>query len=145
MEWTRHPVIVSATKIAGGSSAGHALAQLSTWPSIEARSADCGLGVGVGTRAGQVLHFHDEDHAALCLTRPLIHRFHDVLVQSGVDVIPGDDWIAMRLETPTDTRVLVTLVSAAIKASFPASPHGPFREMTPCRSSTQRGPALLTV
>jgi hypothetical protein len=138
-DWTRQAVIVSATKIAGTSCAGHALAQLSAWPSVQARRADCGFGISVGTRAGQILHFHDEDHAALCLTRPVIGRFRDVLAQAGIDVIPGDDWIGMRLETPTDTTLLVTLVSVAIKANSPATPHAPFHRMTPCRSSAVRG------
>jgi hypothetical protein len=138
-DWTRHAVIVSATKIAGTSHAGRALVQLSAWPSVRARRADCGLGIGVGTRGGQILHFHDEDHAALCLTQPVIDRFRDVLAQAGIDVVPDDDWIAMRLETPTDTSLLVTLVSVAIKANFPTPPHAPFHRMTPCRARAYKG------
>jgi hypothetical protein len=129
---------VSATKIAGTSYAGHALAQLSAWPSVVARQADCGLGIGVGTRAGQVLHFHNEDHVALCLTRPVIDRFRDVLSPAGIDVIPDADWIGIHLETPTDITLLVTLVSVAIKANLPDPPHAPFHRMTPCGSSTVR-------
>jgi hypothetical protein len=143
-DWTRHAVIVSASKIAGTSHAGRALAQLSAWPSVQARRADCGFGIGVGTHAGQILHFHDGDHATLCLTRPVIDRFRAVLAQAGIDVIPGDDWIAMRLETPTDTAVLVTLVSVAIKANSPAPPHAPFHLLTPCRSSAVTGRTPLT-
>jgi Family of unknown function (DUF5519) len=144
MDRTRHAVIVSATKIAGTSHAGRALAQLSAWPSVQARRADCGFGIGVGTHAGQILHFHDEDHAALCLTQPVIDRFRDVLAQAGIDVIPDDDWVAMRLETPTDTAVLVALVSMAIKANSPAPPHAPFHRMTPCRSRAAQDVRHLT-
>lgn len=144
MDWTRHAVIVSATKIAGTSHAGRALAQLSAWPSVQARRADCGFGIGVGTRAGQILHFHDEDHATLCLTLPVIDRFRVVLAEAGIDVIPDDDWVAMRLETPTDTAVLVTLVSVAIKANFPTPPQTPFHRLTPCRSSALEAVRHLT-
>ena len=138
MDRTRHAVTVSATKIAGTSHAGRALAQLRAWPSVQARRADCGFGIGVGTHAGQILHIHDEDHATLCLTQPVIDRFRDVLAQAGIDVIPDDDWIAMRLETPTDTSLLVTLVSVAIKANSPTPPHAPFHRTTPCRASAYR-------
>jgi hypothetical protein len=130
---------VSATKIAGTSCAGHALAQLSAWPSVVARQADCGLGMGVGTYAGQILHFHDEDHASLCLTRPVIDRFHDVLTQAGIDVIPDDDWIGMRLETPTDITLLVTLVSVAIKANLPDPTHAAFHHGVSRAHAVARG------
>jgi hypothetical protein len=112
---------MSATKIASTSRAGHALAQLNAWPSVEADRADCGVGVGVGTRAGQILHFHDGDHADLRLTRPVIGRLRDALAQSGIDVAADDDWIGMRLETPSDTVLLFMLVSVAIKANSSAS------------------------
>jgi hypothetical protein len=137
-DWTRHAVVVSATKIADTSCAGHAIAQLSAWPSVEAHRADCGVGVGVGTRAGQILHFHDEDHADLRLTRPVIDRLRDVLAQAGVDVIPDHDWIRMRLETSSDTTLLVTLVSVAIKANSFAPAQASSPRTTPCRSGAAR-------
>ncbi|HEU5159687.1 MAG TPA: luciferase family protein [Streptosporangiaceae bacterium] len=109
---------MSATKIAGGSSAGRVIAMLNGWPGVRTAPADCGVGVGVGTLAGQVLHFHDESYADLRLTRPVIGRMHEALARSGrFFMVPGDDWIGMRLETAGDISLLVTLVSVAIKAA----------------------------
>lgn len=132
-------MIVSSTKIAGASHAGHALAQLSAWPSVEAHRADCGVGIGVGTRAGQVLHLHDENHVSLRLTRPVIDRLRSVLTESGIDAVPDDDWVTMRLETPTDTRLLVMLVSVAIKANSAAPfPHPASGRVPSCAHSARR-------
>ncbi len=83
------------------------------------------MGVGVGTLAGQILHFHDEAYADLRLTRPVIDRMHEVLAHSRrIFMEPGDDWIGIRLETPSDVALLVTLVSVAIKANLGAPPPG---------------------
>jgi hypothetical protein len=92
----------------------------------------------VGTRAGQILHFHDEDHAHLRLTRPVIDRLRDVLAQCGIDVTPDDDWIGMRLETPSDITLLVMLVSVAIKANSSAPAQASSHRTTRCRSGTVR-------
>jgi hypothetical protein len=86
----------------------------------------------VGTRAGQVLHFHDEDHASLRLTQPMIHRLRDALAESGVGAAVDDDWIAMQLHTPTDTTLLLSLVSMAIKANATASVSPTAGRITPC-------------
>jgi hypothetical protein len=138
MGGTRQAFVVSATKIASTSRAGYALAQLSTWPSVQACRADCGHGVGIGTHAGQILHFHDENHADLRLTQPVINRLRVVLAQSGIDVIPDDDWIGIRLETPSDTTLLVTLVSVAIKANS-AEPRVACQRTPSCGSGGGRG------
>jgi hypothetical protein len=75
--------------------------------------------VGVGTLTGQILHFHDEAYADLRLTRPVIDRMREALAHSRrIFMVPGDDWIGIRLETPSDVALLVTLVSVAIKASL---------------------------
>jgi hypothetical protein len=114
---------VSATGIAGGSYAGRVITLLSAWPTVRADRADCGIGIGVGTPAGQILHFHGGSYADLRLTRPVIDRMHEVLAQSGrLFMTPGDDWIGMRLETSSDAALLVTLVSLAIKANMSAPP-----------------------
>ena len=86
--------------------------------------------MGVYTPAGQILHFHDESYADLRLTRAVIGRMRDVLAQSGrIFLVPGDDWIGLRLETFSDVTLLVTLVSVAIKANLgspsPAPPSPP--------------------
>jgi hypothetical protein len=114
---------VSASRFAGGSYAGRVTALLNAWPGVRTEPADCGVGVGVSTPAGQILHFHDVSYADLRLTRPAIDRMHEALAHSGrVFIVPGDDWIGMRLETPSDVALLVTLVSVAIKANLGAAP-----------------------
>ena len=114
--------------MAGGSYAGRVIALLSAWPGVRSAPADCGVGVGVRTPAGQILHFHDESYANLRLTRPVIDRMHPALERSGrIFMVPDDDWIGMRLETPSDIALLITLVSVAIKANMgvPAAPDHP--------------------
>lgn len=116
---------VSATKIAGRSFAGRVIALLSAWPGVRTAPADCGVGVGVRTLAGQILHLHHESYADLRLTRPVIDRMHEALEHSRrVFVVPDDDWIGIRLETPSDVGLLIPLVSVAIKANLgvPAPP-----------------------
>ncbi len=109
--------------MAGSSYAGRVIALLSAWPGLQPGQADCGVGVGVRTPAGQILHFHDESYADLRLTRPVIDRMRQALDQCGrVFLVPGDDWIGMRLETPSDVALLVPLVSVAIKANLGAPP-----------------------
>jgi hypothetical protein len=81
------------------------------------------VGVGVGPLTGQILHFHDESYAVLRLTRPVIDRMHEALAHSRrIFMVPGDDWIGIRLETPSDVALLVTLVSVAIKANVGVPP-----------------------
>jgi hypothetical protein len=127
---------VSATTIAGGSYAGRVIALLSAWPAVRADRADCGVGIGLGTQAGQILHFHDESYADLRLTRPVIGRMHEVLAESGrVLMVPDDDWIGMPLETSSDAALLVTLVSLAIKANTGASPVAPSCGMNRVRAA----------
>jgi hypothetical protein len=117
------PWLVSASRIAGSSSAGRVIASLSAWPGVRTAPADCGVGVGVGTLAGQVLHFHDESYADLRLTRPVLDRMHEALAHSGrIFMVPGDDWIGIRLETASDVALLVPLVSVAIKANLGVPP-----------------------
>ncbi|HEX6472455.1 MAG TPA: luciferase family protein [Streptosporangiaceae bacterium] len=117
---------MSASSIAGGSYAGRIIALLNGWPAVRTGPADCGLGVGVHTRAGQILHLHDESYATLRLTGPVIERLHEALTHAGrFFIAPDDDWIGMRLETPSDVTLLVTLVSLAIKANLGAPPPAP--------------------
>jgi hypothetical protein len=126
---------VSVTGIAHASPAGQVIALLSAWPTVRTGAADCGVGVGIGTHAGQILHFHGENYADLLLTDPAIGRMHEVLARSGqIFMAPGDDWIGLRLDTPSDTALLVTLVSVAIKANSAVPPQFPARSRTPCRA-----------
>lgn len=138
---TRKSGLVSATRIAGGSQAGRVIALLSAWPTVRADRADCGVGIGLGTATGQILHFHDEAYADLRLTRPVIDRMHEVLTQSGrVLLLPNDDWIGLPLETSSDTSLLVALVSLAIKANTGAAAAS--QSVSPCSSDRVRVAAI---
>jgi len=53
----------------------------------------------------------------LCLTWPVIQRLGDALTASGrIRLDPGSDWIRMPLEGTNDGRLLLLLMSVAIKA-----------------------------
>jgi hypothetical protein len=130
---------VSAPKIAGSSSAGRVIALLSAWPGVRTAPADCGVGVGVGPLTGQILHFHDESYADLRLTRPVIDRMHEALAHSRrIFMVPGDDWIGIRLETASDVALLVTLVSVAIKARLGVPPPVPTAAVPSCGAARPR-------
>jgi hypothetical protein len=92
----------------------------------------------VGTRAGQVLHFHDEDHVSVRLTQPVIHRLRGALAESGVCAAVDDDWIVMQLHTPTDTTLLLSLVSIAIKANAATPASSAAGQITPCAPAFAR-------
>jgi hypothetical protein len=142
---TRDADSVSVTRIAQASPAGRVIALLKAWPTVLTATADCGVGIGVGTRAGQILHFHDETYADLLLPDPAIGRMREVLARSGrVFMMPGEDWIGLRLDTPSDASLLVTLVSVAIKANSAVPPQIPARRPTPCKARRRTALAAVT-
>lgn len=60
---------------------------------------------------------HDVVMEELCLTWPVIQRLGDALTASGrIRLDPGSDWIRMPLEGTNDGRLLLLLMSVAIKA-----------------------------
>lgn len=109
------------------SNADRVVAKLTSWPAVSVVRADCGHGVGVRVDQRQVLHLHNGDEAELRLTRPVIERLGDTLLDSGrVAVQPGGDWVRIPLTTESDVALVVSLTSVAIKAAAaePVSPCG---------------------
>lgn len=130
---------MSAPRITGTAHAGRVISQLSTWSAVRASKADCGVGIAIGTRTRQFVHFHDDDVAELFLTRAVIERMHDVLADSGrVLIRPGDDWVQIRLEADSDVALVVTLASLAIKASDAVPSAAAASRHAPCGAATAR-------
>ena len=130
-------VTMSVPHLAGTSFAGRVISQLTSWSAVRAAKADCGVGVGVGTRSGQFVHFHGAETADLFLTHAVIERMHEVLAESGrVLIRPGHDWVQVRLEADSDVALLVTLASLAIKAND--TPPAVATRPAPCGAATAR-------
>ncbi|MFL5911676.1 MAG: luciferase family protein [Gaiellaceae bacterium] len=113
---------------ARSSLAGRLRAQLDTWPALSLGLADCGVGTGftnVTHRAGgQIVHLHGGDEAELCLTWPVVARLSNALRRSGrVTLVPGCDWVRVRLDTEFDVELAISLASVAIQANTPDAEH----------------------
>jgi hypothetical protein len=94
------------------------------------------MGVAVSSR--QIVHLHRPDEAELCLTLPVIQRLGEVLAESEqVRLAEGSDWIRLRLGGDNDVRLLVTLVSLAIKANARSGHQPSYRRYPPCQQSRQ--------
>jgi hypothetical protein len=112
--------------------ADRAFRQLRGWPALTVCIAHNGAGKGLALRTRQIVHLHDQDQAEVYLTRPVVQRMAEVLSESGrVTMEPGDEWVRVRLDSPSDVTLLASLVSVAIKANAPAmgTPH---RAIGPC-------------
>lgn len=115
--------------------AGRIVARLRTWPGVSVVRADCGVGVALCAGGGQFIHLHCGDEAELCLTREVVDRLGGALADSGrVTLRPGDDWIAVRLDTDLDMAMVVSLASVAIKAHADPPPVNGTR-IAPCGSA----------
>lgn len=98
--------------------ADRALDELREWPALKVCDADCGAGVGLAVRDRQIAYLRGPGQAQLRLTWPVIERLSAVLADSEqVWFIPGSDWIRLRLESDSDVRLLVPLVSLAIQVN----------------------------
>lgn len=134
-----NPGYVSATREA--SLIDRVLAEVTTWPAVNATRADCGNGVALSVNSRQIVHLHDPGPAHVRLTGPVISRMAEALrasgrVENGLD--PGHDWVSLRLNSDGDAALLVSLVSVAIKAHT-AEPAGVARrEPSPCRDEGTR-------
>jgi hypothetical protein len=60
------------------------------------------------------------DEAELCLTEPVIRRLGAVLAaDSRVVAEPGNDWVRVRLHGSSGVRLMVLLISLAIREHAP--------------------------
>ncbi|XUL91014.1 luciferase family protein [Streptomyces galilaeus] len=97
--------------------AASTLAQLATWPDLAEAEPSCGVGRALRTAHGEIAHFHSDDHVDLYLTARAIRRFEDHLTAAtAVQLVPGSQWVTVRLDTATDVHLLMTLISLALQA-----------------------------
>ncbi|MFJ4521744.1 luciferase family protein [Streptomyces sp. NPDC088810] len=97
--------------------ASRAFAQLATWPDLRRAVPSCGLGRAVTSVQGEVVHFHSERDVDLRLTDRAIRRFAKDLRDSGaIRIVPGSQWVTLRLDAASDVDLLLTLVSVALQA-----------------------------
>ncbi|MFJ8636996.1 luciferase family protein [Streptomyces sp. NPDC093568] len=97
--------------------AASALAQLATWPDLAEAEPSCGVGRALCTAHGEIAHFHSDDHVDLYLTARAIRRFEDHLTAAtAVQLVPGSQWVTVRLDVTADAHLLMTLVSLALQA-----------------------------
>jgi hypothetical protein len=94
-----------------------AFEQLRSWPALEVRQAGYGAAVRARGSGVSVARLHHPNAAELCLTWPVIQRLGDALAASGrIRFDPGSDWIRVPLEGASDVRLLLLLMSVAIKS-----------------------------
>ena len=97
--------------------ASRALAQLATWPDLSQAVPSCGLGQAVSSAQGEIAHFHSDRDVDLRLTDRAIRRFARDLRDSGaIRIVPGSQWVTLRLDAASDVDLLLTLVSVALQA-----------------------------
>ncbi|MBL1082765.1 DUF5519 family protein [Streptomyces actinomycinicus] len=97
--------------------ASRALAQLAIWPDLRPAVPSCGLGRAVSSVHGEIAHFHSERDVDLRLTDRAVRRLAKDLKDSGaIRIVPGSQWVTLRLDAASDVDLLLTLVSVALKA-----------------------------
>ncbi|GHD86182.1 luciferase domain-containing protein [Streptomyces naganishii] len=98
--------------------AARALAQLATWPDLMEAEPSCGTGQALTSRHGEIAHFHSDRDVDLHLTDRAIRRLAGDLRRfaAAVRVVPGSQWVTVRLDASADVDLLMTLVSVALQA-----------------------------
>lgn len=97
--------------------AWHALAQLASWPDLTEVRSSCGTGRALGSAGGEIAHFHTERSVDLNLTVRAIRRYEpDLRRSTAIRLVPGSHWVTVRLECESDVNLLMTLMSAALRA-----------------------------
>ncbi len=99
-----------------------ALEQLCMWPALEVSRTGNGASLRTRGSAVPIALLRHPDEAELCLTWPVIQRLGDALADGGrVRIEPGTDWVAMPLQGSSDLRLLLLLMSVAIRAHAPGT------------------------
>ncbi|MEU1181254.1 luciferase family protein [Streptomyces sp. NPDC005820] len=97
--------------------AWHALAQLVSWPDLTEIRSSCGTGRALGSARGEIAHFHSDRSVDLLLTsRAIRHYERDLRRSTAIRLVPGSHWVTVRLECESDVSLLMTLMSAALRA-----------------------------
>ncbi|MGW3661818.1 luciferase domain-containing protein [Streptomyces sp. NPDC005141] len=97
--------------------ASRALTQLADWPDLTEAQPSCGAGHALRSARAEIAHFHSGRQVDLHLTARMIHRFEGDLRDSTViRLVPGSQWVTIRLERDADVDLIMTLVSVALQA-----------------------------
>ncbi|MER6031623.1 luciferase family protein [Streptomyces sp. NPDC001851] len=97
--------------------ASRALAQLATWPDLRQAVPSCGLGQAMSSAQGEIAHFHSDRDVDLRLTDRAVRRFaKDFRGAGAIRIVPGSQWVTLRLDAASDVDLLLTLVSVALQA-----------------------------
>jgi Family of unknown function (DUF5519) len=109
---------MQVNKIRAMSYADRALSRVAAWPGVRRGRAACGDGTALDVSGRQVVHLHADGVAEVRLTWPVIGRLRRPLLESGrVQMVPGGDWVRLRLDTEGDVDLFASLTSVAIKAN----------------------------
>ena len=122
--------------------ASRAFAQLATWPDLRQAVPSCGLGQALRSADGEIVHFHSGRDVDLRLTHRAIRRFAEDLRGAGaIRIVPGSQWVTLRLDAASDVDLLLTLMSVALQArlSWPDPAGGPS-----AGCNDQRGAGFVT-
>ncbi|MFD5700534.1 luciferase domain-containing protein [Streptomyces lasiicapitis] len=103
--------------------AQRAMTELESWPNLVSGAPRCAVGrsfglAGVpGAMDYELVHFHSDDAADVCLTRAAVDRLRPQLAHSSaIRLRPGASWITVLLDCDIDVALLLTLVSVGLKA-----------------------------
>ncbi|WP_369174407.1 luciferase family protein [Streptomyces sp. R28] len=97
--------------------AQRAMERLEVWPDLSSGPAHCGAGRALRSVQSEIVHFHSDRDVDLHLTVSAIQRLHDDLQEStAIRLVPGSGWVTVHLDCDTDVDLLMSLVSAALKA-----------------------------
>lgn len=117
--------------LAGSPFAQRVVSLTRCWPILRVERADCGQGIALAVDGGQVAHLHEDD-AELLLGRASVDRIRPALELSG-RIVPEGPALRLTLEGEHDVRLLLSLLSVAIKARWTAAGNGPW-----CRVARRR-------
>nr|WP_229925258.1 luciferase family protein [Streptomyces longispororuber] len=99
------------------------MTQLESWPDLVSGPPRCAVGRSYGTPGApgearyELVHFHSDDAADVCLTRAAVDRLRPQLAHnSAIRVRPGASWVTVLLDGDMDIALLLTLVSVGLKA-----------------------------
>jgi hypothetical protein len=120
-------------------------ARLSTWPDLRQVEPSCGLGRALSSAQGEIAHFHSDRDVDLHLTERAIRRLaRDLRGSDAVRIVPGSQWVTIRLDALSDVDLVLTLVSVALQAHQEQDPRSPGNvPVTGCND--QRGAGFVKV
>ncbi|MFJ8199468.1 luciferase family protein [Streptomyces sp. NPDC096152] len=115
--------------------AARALAQLASWPDLMEAAPSCGTGQALSSAQGEIAHFHSGRDVDLRLTAGAIRRLAgDLRRFAAIRLVPGSQWVTLRLDASADVDLLMTLVSVALQAQQRAPEDArPFPGCNDCR------------